>query len=270
MNRYLPTAVLSIFLFSITVFTYSLSISPTFGRVVFLDVGQGDSILIESSNGNQLLIDSGRGARVITELASILKYGDKKIDAILATHYDADHIGGFEKIIDGYAVDTLIVNGAETETKTAGDLIKKAKENGILIETVSRGNIIDLGEDTFVEILHPFNGKAVPKGNDGSIVAKVTTPYGTFILTGDAPQKVEKQLVALDREKLSSDILKLGHHGSKSSSSESFLKTVNPQAVVISAGENNQYGHPNKEVLDILSKLKIPYLATYIEGSIEF
>lgn len=256
-------------LFSFIVFVYSLTLHPTFAKVSFLDIGQGDAILIDAGNGNQLLVDSGRSSGIISELGSEMKFGDNTIEVIMATHYDADHIGGFDDVMKNYSVDTLLINDAPAKTKTALTLLEMAKEKNVDIKTIKRGGMINLGNGVITRILFPFSSGA-PTGNDGSIVAKIYVGGKTFLLTGDAPQKVEKQLVTKDGSLLQSNVLKLGHHGSRSASSEIFLKTVNPDVAIISAGLNNQYGHPHKEVLDLLNKLHIPYLATYRDGRLEF
>ncbi len=270
MKKYLVISVWSFFFFSIFIFIYSLTFSVSFERLVFLDVGQGDSILIESKNGNQLLLDSGRGKEVIPELREVMKYGDKHIDVIMASHFDADHIGGFEYILDSYDIGLVLINGAETTTKTASDFLSKAKSKNIPVKIVKSGEVIDLGNNVVLKILFPFTKENVEKGNEGSIVARVQMNKGSFLLTGDATQKVEAKLISKFKNDLQSDVLKLGHHGSKTSSSKDFLNYVKPKVAIISAGKNNQYGHPSKETIDRLKSLSIPFLSTITLGRIEF
>ena len=250
-------------------FVYSLGIHPQTAKVFFLDVGQGDSILIESANGNQVLLDSGRGSKVLDELGAVMSFGDKHIDMIMASHYDSDHIGGFSSVLSEYSVDTLVVNGAEAKTKIALALLQKAQLHEVSMLTAQRGMKITLGSDVYLEILYP-DRTPVPAGNEGSIVAQVHTPQGVFMLTGDATEKVERIVERLDGEKLQSDVLKLGHHGSKTSSSLVFLRMVQPALAVISAGLDNQYGHPHPDVLERLRSLGISFLATYRDGRIVF
>lgn len=268
MSKYLPFTVFVFTIIGFVLFIYSLSLHPTFASVTFLDVGQGDAILIESSNGNQMLVDSGRSKEIISELGSVMQYGDKHIDVLLASHYDADHIGGFDDVLDSYSADTLLVNGASPTTQTARRLLEMAEGKNMSTQIAHRGTVINLGGGVIAWVLYPT---ANPKtGNDGSIVMKVYTPGKTFMFTGDASQKIENMIVGLEGDRLQSDVLKLGHHGSKTSSSYGFLRAVDPDIAVISAGENNQYGHPHPDVMAKVEELGIPYLATYRDGRIEF
>lgn len=267
MNRYLPFTVFVFTIIGFVLFIYSLSLHPTFASVTFLDIGQGDAILIESSNGNQMLVDSGRSNQIMSELGAVMAYGDKHIDVLLASHYDADHIGGFDDVLSSYSADTLLVNGAEPTTKTAKRLLEIAGEENMSVQIARRGTIINLGGGVLARVLYPISNPA--KGNDGSIIMKVYTPGKTFMLTGDAPQKTENIVVELEGDRLQSDVLKIGHHGSKTSSSNLFLKAVNPEVTIISAGLDNQYGHPHPNVMARIKALGVPFLATYRDGRIE-
>ncbi len=268
MQKYLPFSVFVMTIVGSVSFVYSLSLHPTAASVSFLDVGQGDAILIESSNGNQILVDSGRGEQIISQLGEVMQFGDKHIDVLLASHYDADHIGGFDDVLAQYSSDTLIVNGAEPTTQTAKRLLDIVNEKDMSLQIASRGTTIDLGAGVIVRVLYPYANAT--KGNDGSIIMKVYTPNKTYMLTGDAPQKTENIVVGLEGDRLKSDVLKIGHHGSKTSSSNLFLRTVDPDIGIISAGLDNQYGHPHPDVMARLKDLGIPHLTTYRDGRIEF
>ena len=265
MQKLLPFATFTLAILSITTFTYSLSIHPTTSSVSFLSVGQGDAIVIDAGNGNQLLIDSGRDARVIEELGKVMRYGDKNIEVALATHYDFDHIGGFDEILDNYSIEHFLISNAPFSNKASEQLLGSLEKKHVSIGIVGSQSFINLGNGVFVDILYPLSGTQNQKGNDGSVIAKVYTHNATYMLTGDASSKIENVLVNRYGDKLKSDVLKLGHHGSKTSSSELFIKTVDPDIAIISAGENNQYGHPHKEVLDRLKKLDILYIDTFRE-----
>ncbi len=245
--------------------------SRTTLMVAFLDVGQGDSIFIEAPNGNQILIDGGPGAAVLRELHQVMPYYDRSIDVVIATHPDKDHIGGLVDVINRFAVSYFIEPGVLGTTEIFSALENSVDGHHIKKLTARRGMKIDLGDGVVLNILFPDRDVSrVKNTNDGSIVAILS--YGTtnVMLTGDAPQSVEIRLVALDGKNLKSNILKLGHHGSRTSSNASFLGNVSPDYAIISAKLNNSYGHPHQEVLALLQKFKIPSIATYESGTIVF
>lgn len=236
--------------------------------VYFLDVGQGDSILIESPSGNQMIIDAGQNRKALEEISKILPFHDKKIDVILATHPDADHIGGFPAIFDKFEVDFVIEPGVKAETRIFDDFensILKSKAQRIIAQ---RGMKIDLGRGAELVILFPDRDISGLNPNDASIIAKLYFGETSFMLTGDASQKMENYLSLLDDNVLDSDVLKVGHHGSNTSSAESFVNLVSPKYAIIQAGKDNKYGHPHSEILDILDKSQAKILGTYESGTI--
>lgn len=263
MQKFIPFITFCVAILSGVVFVYSLTLSPQESKVSFLSVGQGDAILIDAGNGNQLLIDSGRDERVVGQLGEVMKYGDKTIEAALITHYDFDHIGGFDEILESYNIDQFLVNNAPRSNKTSERLIESIAEREVEIGVVNSQSHITLGNGVLVKILYPFIEQKTPKGNEGSVVAMVYTKGAKYLLTGDVSSKIEYKLVEMYGNRINSDVLKLGHHGSKTSSSQVFLETVDPDIAIVSAGEGNQYGHPHKVVLDRLSIMNIPVLDTF-------
>ena len=241
-------------------------------KVDFLDVSQGDSIYIEAPNGNNMLIDGGLDRKVLSSLGSVLPFAHKNIDIVLATHPDADHIGGLPFVFDNYKVSSYIGNGAKSDSQVYKTLQNKV-ENEEAQKVVAQSGmriILDQDKNVVFDVLSPYmNVQKVNDTNMGSIVGKLTYGSSTFMFTGDAPINVEQNLVKQFGGDLESDVLKVGHHGSKTSSSEAFLKAVAPQFAVISVGAKNMYGHPHKEVIDLLNKLKIKILRTSDEGTIE-
>lgn len=238
--------------------------------VAFLDVGQGDAIYIEAPNGNQILIDGGPDKSVLRELGKVMPFYDRSIDIVIATHPDKDHIGGLPDVIERYDVDFVLESGAENDTS-----IKKALEDSILKNNVKeilarRGMRINLGKGVFLNILFPDRDTSGFESNTASIVARLVYGDTEFILTGDSPKNIEEYLVMLDGKKLESDVLKAGHHGSKTSSSESFVGFVSPKYSVISAGRDNKYGHPHQETLDVLNQFGSVILSTQDSGIIVF
>lgn len=263
-----------VILIAIYGYFYSNTSSHTsYLRVVFLDVGQGDSIYIEAPNGRQVLVDGGPDASVVSQLASVMPLFDKTIDLVVATHADADHIGGLSAVLDDYTVSRVLENGAGGKTKTYQKLEQKIIDHHIQKDIARRGMhiIIDEKENIYFDILYPDRDVVNLDSNDGSIVGRLTYGGQSFMLTGDAPNNVENIIIKNEKpEFLKSSVLKLGHHGSHTSSSTEWLRAISPSYAIISAGLNNRYGHPHKETLDKLDSLQIPYLATYEKGNIEF
>lgn len=242
-------------------------------KVVFLDVGQGDAIFIQTPMGNQILIDSGNGVNILTKLGEVLPFFDRSIDAIFATHPDQDHIGGFPDVLKFYKVGEFFRNGAVYDTATAQEVMKNVDVKKIKSEILCRGEILDLGGGVFLEILWPLTCDSTKKNSDtnsDSIVAKLVYGESSIFLTGDAPIKTEKALISLDSLSLKSNILKVGHHGSKNSSSEDFLRAVSSTDAVISVGLKNSYGHPNIEVVDQLKNIGERISETSLLGNVFF
>lgn len=249
--------------------------------VAFLDVGQGDSIFIEAPNGNQMLIDGGIGRGVLRELGKVMPFYDKSIDVVVATHPDADHIGGLNDVLERYKVDLFMEPGVESNTSVYKELKKRVADKEIkeqikIIEA-RRGMVVDLGRGVLFEIIYPIYDTKGMETNTASIVGRLIYGENSFMLTGDSPKNIEEYLVStmcqgasLTCTNLKSDVLKAGHHGSKTSTSDSFTKAVSPQYAVISSGKNNRYGHPHQEVLDILEKYNVQVLNTADLGRIIF
>lgn len=263
------------FLFLTTVFIWGVVVYEDHGGVLtvaFLDVGQGDSIFIESPNGNQVLIDGGSNKKVLRELGKMMPFYDRSIDVVIATHPDKDHSGGLVPVLENFSVDIVIEPGVGSDTKIYQSFEDIIEEKGIERILARRDMIIvlDSKKGIYLSILFPNQDVSGWDKNDASIVAKLIYGDTSFLLTGDSPKGIENYLVYTDGPYLKTDVLKLGHHGSKTSSGEEFLQAAAPLYAVISAGENNSYGHPHKEVIDRLEKLNIPHLATYEEGTITF
>ena len=258
-------------LFLATIFVwYAVWLESRNGLLVaFLDVGQGDAIFIEALNGNQVLLDAGPNKKVLSELSKIMPFYDRTIDMVIESHPDSDHIGGLIDILRRYKIGVAMETGVDSDTavyKTLENLIKEKEIKKIIVR---RGMRINLDKGAYIDILFPDRDVSGWDTNDASIIARVVYGNNSFLLTGDAPQKMENYLVFIDGEKLKSNVLKLGHHGSKTSTSEIFLGYVNPDYAIISAGKDNKYGHPHKEVIDEMNQFKIPFLRTDEKGTIK-
>lgn len=256
-----------------TLFVWYAVIIETQGgklHVSFLDVGQGDAIFITAPNGNQVLVDAGPDKQTLRVLSRVMPFYDRSIDAVVVSHPDQDHIGGLPDILNRYAVNTVVESGVSSESSTYKDVEKKIADGGIETVTARRGMRINMGSGAIIHVLFPDRNPQGWDTNDASIVAQLQFGNTSVMLTGDSPQTIESYLVSIDGKKLKSDILKAGHHGSRTSSDELFVGFISPAYAVISVGKNNKYGHPNKEILDLFANLSVQTLRTDELGTISF
>lgn len=226
--------------------------------IAFIDVGQGDSILVILPDTKTLLIDGGERESSGKVLATLREHGLNYIDIAVATHPHADHIGGLIDVIENVDVGQVLDSGQVHTTQTFEDFLDAINTKQIALKSVREGNYILLDPTVKVEVLNP--PASIPDGalnepefNDNSVVLKLT--YGEFsaLLTGDMQETNELRLVSENATALDADVLKAGHHGSRTSSSSAFLNAVTPEVVIISLGAGNNYGHPHQEALDRLS-----------------
>lgn len=241
--------------------------------VAFLDVGQGDSIYIEAPNGNQVLIDGGPDRSVLAQLGKQMRFYDRSLDLVIGTHPDKDHIGGLLNIVQDYQVLGYMSPGIIADTGLAEALEKLITEKDVQHIFAERGMRIFLDKRTgvFMDVLYPDHDVSqISDKNEGSIITRLVYGETSFVFTGDAGVSVERDLVREVSDVLDSDILKLGHHGSRTSTSKEFLQATTPEIAIISAGNDNRYGHPHEQVLANLREFSIPYLGTYEEGMIVF
>lgn len=286
---------------SISVYVYSSQSDEQRNVAVhFLYVDQGDSIYIRAPNGNTLLLDAGQDNHMAREeIGKIKNIFDRSIDVVLGSHPDADHVGGIERMFMSYDTSLYVDPGYMSETDIYKNLLQAVQKKNIQYQKLRSGMriVIDRKEDVYLEILAPHelyvlslyeecvkqNTKKKRKKkcenvfdvdtNDMSVVSKLVYKDTSFFLTGDASQSVELFLLENLQEHMTEvDVLKLGHHGSKTSTHASFVGALNPKYAVVSAGEKNRYGHPHKIVLDTVeraSQAKVIRLDTTTE-SVEF
>jgi competence protein ComEC len=274
-KKYLPYfLIFSIFV--IGFFVLYLVYKPHGGnylKVVFLDVGQGDAIYIEAPNDKQVLIDGGPDAKLLSSLAKVMPFADRSIDMVIATHPDMDHIGGLPLLLDNYRVASVMENGVISTSEVFESLEQKIKRKKINKIIAHRGMhiILDDKKNIYLDILFPDRDVSGFESNEASIVAQLVYGENSFLFTGDANLYTENLIEWNEKEStLRSDVLKLGHHGSRTSSSILWLEKVSPEVAIISVDKNNKYGHPNPETLDRLNKLRIPFLSTADKGNIIF
>jgi len=246
-----------IILFSGTIFIWFAIFNfadKKFLEVCFFDVGQGDSIFIETPNRKQILIDGGPDKTILEKLNKAMPFYDRTIDLLILTHPDADHITGLVSALEYYDVKYILTSGIQNETavyKKWRDLIK---EKNIPLILAQSGQKIFLDQDIFLEIIWPEQSliESFSKpANNASVVGRLVYGDIEFLLTGDIEKKVEEHLI-IQNLNLESDIFKAPHHGSKTSSNDNFIEIINPQVSIISVGEDNRYNHPNNEVLERL------------------
>jgi len=220
-------------------------------EVDFFDVGQGDSIFIETIDGKQILIDGGPSSIILEKLGKEMSFYDRYIDLIILTHPEYDHINGLIEVIKRYDIGAIITTGVVRDTNTYKEWIKVIKEKNIPIYIAQVGGEIVFDNNTKLYILYPFenlSGQEVSNTNNSSIVGKLIYNDFKILLTGDIEKGIEKKLVNSSID-LRSDVLKVAHHGSKTSSTKDFLKAVASVVNIIQAGKDNKYGHPHDEVL---------------------
>jgi competence protein ComEC len=254
----------------VSVFVWSAVFRAAGGllTVTFLDVGQGDSIFVEAPSGRQALIDGGLGRKVLRELSKTMPWYDRTLDVVIATHPDADHIGGLVDVLSRYDVSYIVHSSVAGDTATAEALVDSIRQEGAEEIVALRGQVVELGGGAYIEVLFP--DRPVPRvdTNTGCVVARLVYGATSFMLSCDAPDEVENYLVWLDGPDLRANILKVGHHGSKNSSSSLFLGFVAPEYGVFSRGCNNTYGHPAPETVGRFKEFGIPTLDTCTEGAI--
>lgn len=239
-------------------------------RVAFLDVGQGDSVLIESPTGKRLLIDGGPDGSVLRELPKVIPWYSRTIDVVLATHPDADHIGGLSDVLRRYTVQYIIDNSVQHESPAVESFLAFSADEDALVRGLMRGDAIDLGGGVRVDVLFPDRDMTTAETNMASIVLRVSYGEHSFLLSGDSPSGIEKYLVSQEGTRLQSTVLKAGHHGSNTSSDVLFVGTVSPQYVIYSRGCDNRYGHPHQQVLDIFSRFEVTAYDTCTDGTVVF
>ncbi len=234
-----------------------------------LDVGQGDALFIESPTGTQILIDGGPPKKILNQLTRVMPPFDRSIDAFIISNPDADHISGFLDVLKIYKVDKVFESGTLTDSKIYQNLRNEMKKEDIPDILAKRGMKLDIGGGAVIDILFPDRDVSAWATNDGSVVAKLSYGNTSIMLTGDATTKTEKIILKENSPaELYSTILKVGHHGSRSSTSPEFVKAVSPSHALISDGKDNKYGHPHQETLNTLASFGAKIFRTDLLGTI--
>lgn len=232
-----------------------------------IDVGQGDSILIQTPNSKNILIDGGDNNSHHIVSNYLKKKKVKNIDYIIATHFDSDHIGGLDNIIDKFKVSRIYAPNYKCSTESYKNLINSCSNKNLDLQYLKQGDFINIEDNINLTVLSP--SYIQEENNLNSIVFKIDYKNKSFLFTGDAEANNEINIInSYDMSDI--DFIKIGHHGSSSSTTEEFIKEVSPDIAVISCGYKNQYGHPHKSTLDTLEKNNVLTYRTDILGNIVF
>ncbi len=239
-------------------------------KIDFFDVGQGSAILIDAPNGNQALIDGGPSGAILNKLGEALPFSDRKIELVILTHPDSDHLSGLIEVLRRYEVGQILETGiadSSAEYQVWNDLIEA---KNVPVVFARAGQAIKIADNLIIEILYPLDkisGQNFKNTNNTSIVSKLFYGKNILLFTGDAEGAVENPLLFSGAD-LRADILQVAHHGSKNSTSNEFLAAVAPQIAVIQVGAKNRYGHPAQELLDRLKGVEI--FRTDQDGDVNF
>ncbi len=239
-------------------------------KVAFLDVGQGDSILIQAPNGQTMLIDGGRSTNLANTviIPKLKEWNARQVDVLIPTHPDQDHIAGLAGVLENFPVKLAALTGQVHSTQIYERLLTDIRDRKVEALKVRTGTTIPFDPSVKLEVLNPDDDAVNSDDtNNASIVIKLTYGTTSFLLTGDAELPANKAMLAHGFD-VRSTVLKLGHHGSRTSTNEDWLTHVQPQLGIISAGKDNSFGHPHPEVIAALNKLKIPYIRTDEHGTI--
>jgi len=237
--------------------------------VYYLDIGQGDSVLVRTPDRKYMIIDGGPDNTILGEIGEILPFWVRKIDIVIVTHPDTDHIGGLVDFISRYDVDTIIFNDIVFNSVLFREFKIRIQEYEISTIHPVAGNELQLGCCVKLDVLWPDSLEQAEKlgSNDSSVTVILNYGEVSMFMGGDLPIEYEED--AVENENIDVDILKLGHHGSRTSTSEKFLAKIKPEVAIISCGADNKFGHPHQEVIDIVDEHGAKIYRTDISGRVK-
>ncbi len=239
--------------------------------VTFFDIGQGDAIFIEVPGGNQVLIDGGPNDAILAKLGRVLPFWDRTVDLLILTHPHADHLAGLLEVLKRYEVGMVMesgVNHSIAEYKEWRSILQKKAVPVVIAKT---GQKVRLSRSSYIDVFTPFEsfeGESPKNIHEATVVSKLVYASTTVLLMGDAERSIEYRLLFSGID-IDADILKVGHHGSKTSTSEEFLAAVSPRIAVIQSGKKNRFGHPYQEVLERLKAIGAEILRNDLRGDIQ-
>lgn len=237
--------------------------------VHFFDVGQGDATLLITPSGKQILIDGGPNMEVLERLGSFMPFFDRTIDMLVLTHPDTDHLTALPNIVQRYNIGAVLLAGTDKHTARYTELLEYIEQKQLPVVWAETSKKFIFSDGVSIEMLWPDinNVSEIKDANDASIVLRVQYNGASILCTGDIEEWAEKEILASGRS-IQADVLKVPHHGSRTSSSTGFLLAVAPKLAIISAGADNRFGHPHPEVVQRYEKLDISVRNTALEGTI--
>jgi len=244
-----------------------ISTSTDYLEVHYLDVGQGDSTLIMLPDGQTILIDAGCNSAGKGVVDYLKKLDIKLVDHVIGTHPHEDHIGGLDVVINSFNIGKVYLPKVSHTSKSFEDLLLAIKNKGLKVTEAKGGIALNIGDRATAVFVAP-NSSNYPDLNNYSAVVKLIYGDNSFLFTGDAEEKSEGEILLQSRTQLKIDILKVGHHGSSTSTSQPFLDIVAPKYAVISVGKENDYGHPHQEIIKRLEEKGVQYFRTDLQGPI--
>lgn len=242
-------------------------------EVTVIDVGQGDCILLRSPEGKTMLIDAGPSDAFDSIRAALNQFGAGSLDVVIATHPHEDHIGSMAAVLDAYPVGAFYTIPEEAPTPAYAGMRAALERNGCPVQYAEAGMEIPWAESCTATVLNPIPAYAdeLSELNDCSIVLRVTYGDTAVLLTGDAEELAEKRMLdTFPKSMLKADVLKLGHHGSSTSTGYSFFLAVDPDYAVASCGKDNEYGHPHLETLSLLYDTRTAFYRTDYDQTVTF
>ncbi len=233
-------------------------------NVIYVDVGQADCEVIMLPDGRNVIVDAGKNDTEDELVEKLRGYGIQRFDYVIATHPHEDHIGGMDKVIDSFEIGCVYMPDASSNTDTFNDMLNSIENKNVKVVKAKAGvSVID--EENINMVFVAPNSDKYEETNNYSAVLRLTYGKRSFLFTGDAESVSEKEMLENGMD-ISADVLKVGHHGSSTSSTKDFIKAVNPEYAIIEVGEGNSYGHPHDEILDVLEGIEI--YRTDIHGDI--
>lgn len=252
---------------------FQAELIPTNGFVAeFFSIGQGDSAYFRGEDGYEVVVDGGPDKTILTKLNQVMARGDNEIDLLILTHPHSDHLNGLVAILQKYKVNQILMTDAPHTSDLYFSWLEIIKEKQIKVTDPKSGDLIQLGENMSFFVLYPdksYLENEISNLNLTSLVGILHHNQSSFLMMGDAETPVQEAILKLNFD-ISARVYKFPHHGSSNGLDEVFIKRVNPEFVIISAGKNNQFNHPNKITVDFLKNFGAKFYITYETGDIVF